>query len=59
MTIVLLIVTGVSLTLAGVMSAVAWHTTRAERRRSDARVAALQSARPRAPAQALDDCASR
>jgi len=44
MTIVLLIVTGVSMTLAGVMSAVAWHTTRAERRRSDARVAALASA---------------
>jgi len=44
MTLVLLIVTGVSLALAGVMSAIAWHTTRAERRRSDARVAALASA---------------
>jgi hypothetical protein len=44
MNVILLIVTGVSLTLAGFMSAVAWQMTRSERRRSDARVAALASA---------------
>jgi hypothetical protein len=44
MNVILLIVTGVSLTLAGFMSAVAWQLTRSERRRSDARVAALASA---------------
>lgn len=44
MTVILLIVTGVSLTLAGFMSAVAWQMTRDERRRSDVRVAGLASA---------------
>ena len=37
----LLAITGASLLLAGFMSAVAWRMTREERRRSDARVAAL------------------
>jgi len=40
---VLFAVTGVSLLLAGFMSAIAWRMTREERRRSDARVAALSS----------------
>lgn len=44
MNIVLLVVTGVSLALAGFMSAVAWQMSRTERRRSDARVAALSAA---------------
>jgi hypothetical protein len=41
---ILLAVTGVSLLLAGFTSAIAWRMTREERRRSDARVAALSSA---------------
>ena len=41
---ILLVVTGLSLLMAGFMSAVAWRMTREERRRSDARVAALSSA---------------
>jgi len=41
---VLLAVTGLSLLLAGVMSAMAWRMSRDERRRSEARVAALSSA---------------
>jgi hypothetical protein len=41
---ILLAVTGVSLLVAGFMSAIAWRMTREERRRSDARVAALSSA---------------
>ena len=40
---ILLVATGVSLLLAGFMSAIAWHLSRGERRRSDARVAALAS----------------
>ena len=40
---VLLALPGVSLLLAGFMSAIAWGMTREERRRSDARVAALSS----------------
>ncbi len=41
---VLLAVTGVSLLVAGFMSAIAWRMSREERRRSDARVAELTSA---------------
>ena len=41
---ILLVVTGLSLLVAGFMSAIAWRMTREERRRSDARVAALSSA---------------
>lgn len=41
MTITLLVVTLLSLTLAAIMSAVAWRLTRTERRRSEARVAPL------------------
>ena len=41
---VLLVVTGVSLVAAGFMAALTWRMSREERRRSDARVAALSSA---------------
>ncbi|HXD75270.1 MAG TPA: hypothetical protein VN628_16085 [Vicinamibacterales bacterium] len=41
---ILLAITGVSLLVAGFMSAVAWRMTREERRRSDARVAQLAEA---------------
>jgi hypothetical protein len=41
---ILLIVTGLALLLAGVMSAIMWRMRRDERRRSDARVAALSDA---------------
>ena len=41
MPIILIVITLISLTLATIMSAVAWHVTRTERRRSEARVAAL------------------
>ena len=44
MNVLLLVVTGLSLLLAGFMSAVAWRMTREERRRSDARVAMLAAA---------------
>ena len=44
MNLILLAVTGVSLTLAGFMTAIAWQMSRQERRRSDARVAALSAA---------------
>ena len=44
MNMILLFITGVALTLAGFMSAVAWQLSRNERRRSDARVAALAEA---------------
>ena len=37
----LLLVTLISMLLAAIMSAVAWHSSREERRRSDARIAAL------------------
>ena len=37
----LLLVTAISMFLAAIMSAVAWHSSRAERRRSEARIAAL------------------
>ena len=42
--VLLLAVTGLSLTLAGVMTAIAWRISRDERARSDIRVAALASA---------------
>ena len=41
---ILLVITGLSLLLAGFMSAVAWRMTREERRRSDERVARLAEA---------------
>ena len=41
---ILLVTTGLALLLAGFMSAIAWRMSREERRRSDARVAALSSA---------------
>jgi hypothetical protein len=41
---ILLVVTGLSLLLAGFMSAFAWRMSREERRRSDTRIAALSSA---------------
>jgi hypothetical protein len=41
---ILLAVTGLSLLVAGFMSAIAWRMSREERRRSDARIAALSSA---------------
>ena len=41
MPIILVIITLLSLTLAAIMSGVAWRVTREERRRSDARIAAL------------------
>jgi hypothetical protein len=44
MNLVLLVVTGLSLLVAGFMSAIAWRMSRDERRRSDVRVAELSSA---------------
>ena len=41
---VLLVLTGLSLLVAGFMSAMAWRMSRDERRRSDVRVAELSSA---------------
>jgi hypothetical protein len=41
---VLLAITGLSLLLAGFMSAIAWRMTQEQRRRSDARIAALAAA---------------
>jgi hypothetical protein len=55
----LLIVTVTSMLLAAIMSAIAWRVAGAERRRSEARVAALSAAIHDAPVSAIDVLAAR